>query len=118
MFRAIDASRVTKKLGPYQPGAVKLSRRYGDALVCVRYRQDVQGRYRYTTVELIVDQAPVQPARRSAATPVALRIDATAADLKGALRDAGAVWDPTLRAWRLPYGQAKRLNLLRFMVAP
>ncbi len=51
--------RVTKTLEPDQPGAVRLTRQYGDALLCVRYRRDPRGLTRYTTVELIVDRAPV-----------------------------------------------------------
>ena len=35
------STRVTKKLSPLQAGARKLTRLYGDALVCVRYRQDL-----------------------------------------------------------------------------
>ena len=50
---------VTKTLGPDQPGAVRLTQKYGDALLCVRYRQDALGLVRYTTVELIVDEAQI-----------------------------------------------------------
>ena len=60
MAGALASSRVVKKMSPGQPGALKLARRYGDALVCVRYRLDAQGRHRYTTVELVVDSAPLQ----------------------------------------------------------
>src|SRR4051812_41936053 len=48
-------TRIVKRLSASQAGAIKLARRYGDALVCVRYRHDLQGRLRYTTVELVVD---------------------------------------------------------------
>lgn len=51
--------RVTKTLEPHQPGAIRLAREYGDALPCVRYRQDANGLTRYTTVELIVIRAAV-----------------------------------------------------------
>ena len=50
---------VTKTLEPDQPGAVRLTQKYGDALLCVRYRQDALGLVRYTTVELIVDEAQI-----------------------------------------------------------
>ena len=53
-------TRIVKRLSATQPGALKLARRYGDALVCVRYRHDSDHRHRYTTVELVVDEAPVQ----------------------------------------------------------
>ncbi|HKX41878.1 MAG TPA: hypothetical protein VJO99_12025, partial [Burkholderiaceae bacterium] len=54
-------THVVKRLSPTQAGALKLARRYGDALVCVRYRHDAAGRHRYTTVELIIDEAPIVP---------------------------------------------------------
>ena len=38
---------------------MKLARKYGGDLLCVRYRLDADGSYRYTTVELIVDCVPV-----------------------------------------------------------
>ena len=50
---------VIKTLWPGQAGTIKLSRRYGDALVCVRYRHDAKGAVRYTTIEVVVDQAPL-----------------------------------------------------------
>ena len=59
-------TRVVKKLSSQQGGALKLARRYGAALVCVRYRQDMQGLHRYTTVELVVDEAPVASKRADA----------------------------------------------------
>lgn len=52
-------THVVKTLWPPQAGTIKLSRRYGPALLCVRYRHDETGLRRYTTIELIVDEAPV-----------------------------------------------------------
>lgn len=51
-------SRVSKKLMPGQPGTKRLSALYGDALVCVRYRQDRASGRRFTTIEIVVDPAP------------------------------------------------------------
>lgn len=47
-------SRIVKKLAPQAAGAKRLAERFGDALVCVRYRVDAAAGRRYTTVELIV----------------------------------------------------------------
>ena len=55
-----EPQRVVKTLRPMQPGTLKLVQRYGDALVCVRYREDAQRTTRYTTVELIIQASPVQ----------------------------------------------------------
>lgn len=46
---------------PGQRGTRKLLARYGERLVCVRYRYDAATATRYKTVELIVDQAPWTP---------------------------------------------------------
>jgi hypothetical protein len=53
------------------PGAVKLTRKYGDALVCVRYRISPDGAERITAVELEVDRVAVQ---RKANPVVAVKI--------------------------------------------
>ncbi len=41
-------------LKPGQKGTRRLATRYGDRLVCVRYRYDKVKRKRYKTIELIV----------------------------------------------------------------
>ena len=44
-------------LRPGQKGTKKLVARFGAGLICVRYRYDTKRKKRFTTVELIVDQA-------------------------------------------------------------
>jgi hypothetical protein len=53
------------KLKPGQNGTKKLLARFGERLVCVRYRYDEARRQRFTTVELIVAQAPWTPRPRA-----------------------------------------------------
>jgi hypothetical protein len=48
-------TRLTLK--PGQRGTHKLAARYGDRLMCVRYRYGEQWKKRYKTVELIVEAA-------------------------------------------------------------
>jgi hypothetical protein len=52
--------RIVKTLWPPQRGTQRLHRHYGVQLVCVRYRQDKQLRWRYTTVELLIDHGPLR----------------------------------------------------------
>ena len=59
MTKPRDTLRVSKEFLPGQPGTLKLSRKYGDTLICVRYRVDAEGLHRYTTVELVVDRVPI-----------------------------------------------------------
>lgn len=49
---------VGKKLWPGQDGTKKLQERFGEDLYCVRYLYDEENQVRYTTVELILEQAP------------------------------------------------------------
>jgi hypothetical protein len=43
-------------LQPHQRGAKQLLAKYGDRLVCVRYRYDFEQKRRLKTVELIVEE--------------------------------------------------------------
>ena len=100
--------RVTKTLEPDQAGAIRLARQYGDALLCVRYRQDPKGVTRYTTVELIVDRATI--AARSTRI-VGVRIQFGEKDLGIRARNAGAKWDKEAKLWRMPLAVACALGM-------
>lgn len=101
--------RVIKKLGPKQPGAIKLARQFGPALVCVRHRMAPGGDERVTTVELVVDRTPV---RRQTAQLVAIEVGYSEKSLRALIHQAGGQWDPGARVWRLPETVARTLNLL------
>jgi hypothetical protein len=100
--------RVVKRLAVSSRGAIKLARQFGDDLVCVRHRVDPEGRFRYTTVELLVDRAPIQP---RVETMVAVRIDGKDRALQRVVKAAGAKWDFTTRLWRMPKRVAGILRL-------
>ena len=103
-----DRLRVAKKLLPGQPGSLKLTRKYGEALVCVRYRHDAQGLSRYTTVELIVEQVPVVPRIDRV---VGVRVHYAEAALQGTVKANGAKWDSAAKLWRMPHRAAVKLGL-------
>jgi len=104
-------TRVVKRLSASQPGALKLARRYGGALVCVRYRHDGQGLLRYTTVELVVDQAPVATRARPDEL-VMVYIDFDETQRRQAARAHGARWDAKRRLWRMTRQLARKLRLV------
>jgi hypothetical protein len=113
---AWDRTFVTKKLSPKQPGARKLAQRYGNALVCVRHRQDTEGSIRYTTVELLVEQAPI--ARRRPDTELlGVRLEKGELELRRRVIAAGGQWDARTCAWWLTRSAARRLRLLKKVVA-
>ena len=97
-------TRVTKKLGPGAPGTRGLAERYGDALVCVRYRAHADGR-RYTTVEPVVEERRREPA------DALVRIAYGEADLRRRAREAGGEWLPDRKLWRLPRAAIRALGL-------
>ena len=105
---SISDFRVTKKMSTTARGAIKLARQYGDSLVCVRYRSDQDGTYRYTTVELLVDRSPI---RRTGDTIVSVKTEMFEAPLRSRLLARGAVWDPAMKLWRLPRRLAVELGL-------
>lgn len=101
--------RVIKRMAPHQPGAVKLARRYGKDLVCVRYRSDPDGLHRWTTVELIVEKVPI--VKRPVPT-VALRLRHDERELRAELLRQGGAWDGGARLWRAPLNAVQALGLL------
>lgn len=102
-----DATEVVKRLKPGQAGTRSLHRRYGPALVCVRYRKDsAAGNTRFTTVELVVDHGP--PRRQPM---IRVAIDDTETSRQALA--LGAQWDAAQKTWRMPRHAAIRLGLVR-----
>lgn len=100
--------RVTKKLLPGQPGTLKLVRRYGPALLGVRYRLDESGLQRITTVELVVERvAATQHADRQ----VAVQLHYEETELRAKVSARGARWDKIAKVWRMSRRMAVALGL-------
>lgn len=106
----LKGTRVTRSLKPGQPGTLKLLRIHGPGLVCVRYREDAQGKTRYTTVEIVVDESPTVR-RLSDRTMLLVRIAWGEAELAVQAKAMGARWTPSLRLWRMSYKAVKTLGL-------
>ncbi len=53
--------RTRLKLKPGQRGTKKLQAMYGDRLVCVRYRYDLESGRRFKTIEIIVEEKEWSP---------------------------------------------------------
>ena len=101
---------VLKKLSPTAPGAKRLATRYGKALVCVRYREDLARGRRLTTVELVVDERPLPP-------PVAVRVGLGESELGRQVRAAGGVWDWKRKVWHLEKAAIRKLKIDNRVVA-
>ena len=107
--------RVTKKLAVTDRGAIKLAKQFGPALVCVRHRTDPEARFRYTTVELLVERNEMQPRQSKI---VSIRIHPREYGLRTVVRAAGAVWDSKAGLWRIPKRVATVLRLTGRIVQP
>jgi hypothetical protein len=105
-----DHLPVVKTLRPLQPGTLKLLRRYGDALVCVRYREDATRTTRYTTVELVVESRPASRKARDGEA-VEVRIEWRETTLRARAKSLGAELDPQTAMWKMTYRVARILGL-------
>ena len=110
--------RTRLTLHPDQDGAKQLRKRYGDQLVCVRYRYDKAKKERWKTVELIIEKSAWEPSTLhwQADTLVTLQIAVHERDLRQQVKAAGGKWNPSEAIWELPYGQVVALGLTNRIV--
>ena len=101
---------VLRKIAPHQPGAIRLAERFGATLVAVRYRQSPDPRRRFITVELVVDELPVQR-RTKGNTLVRVHIAANEGVLQSAAKRYGAKWDRVAKVWVMSRAVARELRL-------
>ena len=90
---------VKATIKPGLNGTKKYLKKYGDQLVCVRYRYDKQKNKRQTTIELIVDEQDWIPGiniRPDQVVPIKISFGET--DLRETVKTAGAYWDKTQKS--------------------
>jgi hypothetical protein len=97
------------------PGALKLTRKYGDALICVRYRMSPDGSERITTIELEVDRVIVQ---RKANPVVSVKIYASESKLTAMAKAKGARFNAKTRLWRMHKNDALSIGLGQRIAEP
>jgi hypothetical protein len=110
---------VIKKLSAGAPGTKRYVRKYGEQLVCVRYRRDKQRQRRLTTVEIVVDESPTLRVGRvvdDATAPhpnslVRLRVAYDEENIRRKVKEAGGRWLPDKKLWELPYRKVLPLQL-------
>ena len=110
-------SRVVKKLNPGSPGTLKLAERYGNDLVCVRYRETDDRSHRLTTIELVIDVRETRDIRTKSQPRlrnddlVHLKIAPRETELRQRLQAFGARWNPDTQTWTTRWLIAKHLKL-------
>ena len=94
-------------LKPGQRGTKSLAAKYGDDLVCVRFKYDAKLRQRLKTVELIVERTAwtPPPPRYDAETLVPLRINVDDLSARSQAKAAGGRWNPEKQRWFVKYGK-------------
>ena len=109
---------------PGERGTQKLVEKYGERLVCVRYRYDPEKLKRYKTVELVIAAEPwvptseatridnVPPINEQHHTPrVPVRINYYEKDLQRQIKAIGGTWEPTKKLWYAPEEYVRRIGL-------
>jgi hypothetical protein len=102
--------RVRLTLKPGKKGTKRLLQRYGRRLVCVRYRYDERTQVRYKTIEVIIDERK-WVRELSDKQVVGIRLKASERVQRWRVKQAGGVWDPSVRLWRLEWGGVRALGL-------
>jgi len=106
--------KANKKLLPGQPGTKKLLDKYGEKLVCVRYRYDALKHKRIKTVELIEEEVSWHKNNNKKIPRnkiVKIRINYGEINLSRAVKSLGGRWNKSKKVWELPYGDVLDLGL-------
>jgi hypothetical protein len=108
---------VIRTIKPGMPGSRRFQKHWGQNLVAVRYRRDLNKLY--TTIEIIVDEREqadpsislkaVHAYRRQQLVAVTIAFEEQA--LRATAKSNGARWSVAGRAWVMPYNTAVALGL-------
>jgi len=120
-----DRLGVRLRLPAGRDGTKKLTKKYGDRLICVRYRYDEQNGKRYKTVELIEEEMAWQPPRLDgtkvssklrSSDRCGVRIGYGETELREQAKACGAIWRPKQKLWEMSFAQVLALGLEDRMV--
>lgn len=98
--------RVSKRLNAGERGTKRWLDRFGDKLVCIRYREDPTTGKRVTTVELIVEERAPAPG-----TQLLIEIKYRESGLRQRVKELGGQWNPEKKLWQLSYEAIQALGL-------
>ena len=105
--------RTKRKLLPGDPGTKKMAAKYGERLICVRYRYDAQRGKKIKTVELIEEEQDWRPDKRRIPVNkiVKVKIAYGEIELGKLMRRMGGRWNREEKVWEIPYLHAVNLGL-------
>ena len=103
---------IYRRIPAGKPGTKKLTERYGEDLVCVRYKYDREKQIKYKTVEIIVDKGLWDPENSKKENKlVGINVGYYEFDKREKIKDAGGRWNRKKFIWELPYREVKKLGL-------
>ncbi len=106
-------------LKPGQKGTKRLHEKYGDSLLCVRYRYDEKRGVRLKTVEIIVEESVVKASLRYRNEDVVAVVVSFAENLlRDRLKVAGGKWDHEKKVWHVLYGSIRGDSKLEERILP
>lgn len=92
-----------RRLSAGEPGTKKMVKKYGDNLICVRYRYDWDKRIKYKTVEIIEDMGIWDKADRK----VEIMISYNEVELRAKVKASGGIWNREKKLWEINYSKAR-----------
>ena len=111
--------KVQQKLSTGMPGTKKYLERYGEKLLCVRYRYDEKTQEQVTTIECEVNRklypklnAEVQ--RKLYSHPsrhVLEKVEYHEEELRRKIKMNGGIWIKDKRMWKIPYHKVYELDI-------
>jgi hypothetical protein len=106
-------------LKPGQPGTRQELKKYGDKLLCVRYRVDPSNSLKYKTVEIIESVIPDRMKQKSIPPnkKFDLRLNPYDSSLRKIVIQAGGHWNLKKRVWQLSYSQILNLGLEKHIIS-
>ena len=102
-----------RTLYPGQSGTKRWLKKYGDKLVCVRYKYDSTKKRKFITAEIIVDENMWEPdpKRIPANKLIDIKVDYGEVHIGKLVREAGGRWNRTKKVWELAYKNVIDLGL-------
>jgi len=102
-----------KTLNAGQPGTKKWIKKYGNDLVCIRYKYDTRRNRRIKTVELIAEIAQCDKSKKRIPDNKIMQVHVNYEEiqLQRLIKNAGGVWNRGKKVWELPYREVKALDL-------
>jgi hypothetical protein len=109
----------TTTMRPGQKGTKGLTKKYGDRLICVRYKSEQATGRRITTVELIEEESDWNDDTSATATALpappqsrlGVRVEYWESDVRNQVKAAGGIWRPKQKLWEIRYEDVVALGL-------